>query len=75
MSDTGKRIPSLSEVKDIFRDTYNFYLKWRGINNADAWPQLIEEAEQLNRKYQCDLCQRMLVELVEIIEAEFMEKG
>ena len=62
-------------VRQIYKDTYNFYLKWKNISTYTDWPILIQEAGEIHKKYPYQICKRILLELVEIIEAEFMEKG
>jgi hypothetical protein len=62
-------------IRLIFKETYLFYTKWKSISNPADWSTLMQEARELNEKYPYPLCRRILLELVEIIEAEFMEKG
>lgn len=62
-------------VRLIFKETYLFYKKWKSISNPADWDALMQDAHELNEKYPYPLCRRILLELVEIIEAEFMEKG
>lgn len=75
MSDNNINIPSQSEVRQIFNDTYNvFYKKWKDISNPDDWVILMQEMRDIDNKYQCDLCRQILLELVKVIENEFKSK-
>lgn len=67
-------MPDKEQVKNIFRDTYNFYLKWIDISNPEDWVNLIQEANELDKKYQYPLCRQILLELVQVIEGEFKTK-
>jgi len=62
-------------VRMIFKETYNFYLKWKSISNLSDWGALMQEARELNVKYPYPLCRRILLELVEIIENEFKKRN
>lgn len=73
MSD--KKIPSPEEVRQIFHETYNiFYKKWHTISDPKQWVQLIQDVREIDRKYNCDLCRQMLIELVVCIESEFLKR-
>ena len=56
------------KVKVTFRDTYNFYVKWKSISSSSDWPILMQEARDLGSKYDFDLCRQILVELIKVIE-------
>ena len=72
---TVRRQVSLDEiVKLIYKDTYNFYQKWKSISSPAEWDALMEDVRDLNEKYPYPLCRRILLELVEIIEDGFKEK-
>ena len=75
MADNNKKIPSQEEVKRIFNDTYNvFYRNWKDISDPDQWAQLAQEMHEIDKKYNCDLCRQILLELVKVIEYEFLLK-
>lgn len=74
--ENSNNYPPQEEIRNIFNETYNiFYQKWKSISNPADWSTLMQDARELNKKYPYPLCRRILLELVEIIEAEFMEKG
>lgn len=73
--ENSNKYPSHVEIRNIFNETYNvFYKKWKSISNPADWDILMQEVRDLNRKYPYSLCQRILLELVEIIEDGFKEK-
>lgn len=76
MTEKVKHIPSHEEVRNIFNETYNvFYKKWRNISNQDDWPRLMQEMHEINDKYQCELCSKILLELVVVIQNEFLKRS
>lgn len=75
MAEKVKYIPSHEEVRSIFNETYNvFYKRWKNISNLDDWPRLMQEMHEIDQKYNCDLCRQILLELVVIIQEEFLKK-
>jgi hypothetical protein len=75
MTEKVKYIPSHEEVRQIFNETYNvFYRKWKDISNPDDWPKLMQEMHEIDDKYQCELCSKILLELVVVIQNEFLKK-
>ncbi|HBI73637.1 MAG TPA: hypothetical protein DDY59_10645 [Lachnospiraceae bacterium] len=70
-----KHILSHEEVRNIFNETYNvFYKKWRNISNPDDWPKLMQEMYEIDAKYDCDLCRQILLELVKVMQDEFLKR-
>jgi hypothetical protein len=64
-------IPSPSEVRQIFNETYNvFYKKWINPNTPYDPGLMLQEAHELNQKYDCELCRHMVADLIECIEDE-----
>lgn len=56
------------QVRLIFKDTYNFYLKWKGAGYSD---QMVSEVKELSRNYgDNDLVRHITVDLCTIIEQE-----
>lgn len=75
LTNNSNNYPSHEEIKNIFNEVYNvFYRKWKDISSKSDWPQLMQDARELNQKYPYILCQKMLLELVDIIEDGFKEK-
>lgn len=68
--DRSEKIPEPEQVRLIFKDTYNFYLRWRGALAQDTVDHMMQEAYTLEHKYDCSLCRRMLADLIEHIENE-----
>lgn len=68
-------IPSPIEVRQIFNEAYNvFYKKWINSNTPFNADQMMQEARELNQKYDCDLCRHMLADLIVCIEDEYRRR-
>ncbi|MDF2906813.1 MAG: hypothetical protein K0R34_2134 [Herbinix sp.] len=67
-------MPDNERVRLIFKDTYNFYLKWKDISNPEDWVILMKEMKEIDHRYDCDLCRQILLELVKVIENEFKSR-
>jgi len=75
MDENNKKIPSPTEVKQIFNEAYNiFYRKWHTISDQEQWVQLTQEMREIDQKYNCDLCRQILLELVVVIQEEFLKR-
>lgn len=74
MEENVKNNPTPEQVRLIFKDTYNFYLKWKDIDNDEDWNLLVEEEHELYRKYPFDLCKVNLKEFLIIIK-KYYEGG
>ena len=67
--------PDHETVKQIMNEVYNrFYLKWRKSMTEDNIDQILQEAREINQKYNCDLCRHMVVDLIECIEEEYKRR-
>ena len=66
------RNPSPTEVRSIFSVTYNFYLKWIAVKLVD-WDLVISESREIEGKYPYELTRKILVEIVNILEANQMK--
>ena len=66
--------PNNEQVRLIFKDTYNFYTKWIAVKEPD-WSEVMEEVYKLEAAYPFNLCRKILVEIVAIIEAKVMERS
>lgn len=65
----SKKIPSPEEVRQIFFEVYNsFYRKWINMNMPFDAEKMLQEAHELNSKYDCDLCRYMLTDLIICIQ-------
>lgn len=75
MDENNKKIPSPTEVKQIFNEAYNiFYRKWHTISDQEQWASLMQEMREIDNRYNCDLCRQILLELVKVIEDEFLKR-
>ncbi|WFR56408.1 hypothetical protein QA584_22770 [Anaerocolumna sp. AGMB13025] len=65
---------SPATVVQITTDTYNFFTKWDSQIDKEEfdWGQMRVDAIELTHKYNdCDLCRKVLLALMNIIEQEF----
>jgi len=67
------RNPSPTEVRSIFSDTYNFYTKWIAVKEID-WDLLLSESHEIELRYPFELTVKMLVELITIIETNYISQ-
>lgn len=75
ISDIAKNIPTQTEVRQIFNDTYNvFYKKWKDISAVDQWSLLMQDVRDINDKYPYRLCRDILLDLMECLEEEFRRR-
>ena len=70
-SGIGSQRAALEQARLIYKDTYNFYLKWKDINKDEDWNMLVEKEHGLYKKYPFKLCGEMLVEIMDIIEKTY----
>lgn len=66
-------IPNEGQVRLIFRETYNLYTKHKGICRREDFEILMQEVIELNNKHNCNLCLKILLEIVDCIEYYFMK--
>jgi len=67
------RNPSPKEVQLIYKDTYNFYLKWLAVKEPN-WEEVIIDSRGIEATYPFDLCRKILVEIIAILEKSYMER-
>lgn len=67
-----QRNPSQTEVRSIFSDTYTFYTKWIAVKEPD-WSEVIADSRAIEQKYNCELCCKILIELIAAIETAYMQ--
>jgi hypothetical protein len=62
--------------KEIFRDTYNYFLKYKDISLEDdvCWQKAIEESKVITKKYNSDLCNTMMIAILCRLEQRAKEK-
>lgn len=70
MTEKDNKIPSPSEVRQIFNDTYNvFYRKWINPDTPYDPAVMLQDARELNRKYEWQKIVN-ITELIVCIEEE-----
>ncbi|MDF2611341.1 MAG: hypothetical protein K0R92_2815 [Lachnospiraceae bacterium] len=76
MEDKVSNKPNPEQVRLIFKDTYNFYLKWKDIKSEDDFNQMWAAAKEINRNHgDCELCRNILINLCSNIKQEFKERS
>lgn len=68
MEQKVNKTPTPEQIRMIYKDTYNFYLKWKDINKEEDWDLLVKEEHELYKKYPFDLCKSILVEILTVIK-------
>lgn len=63
--------PGEVNVTGILSDTYTFYCKWINVWGDIQWSDCIKESHELSHKYNCDMCNEMLVQILDMIEKKF----
>lgn len=68
------QIPTPQQVKEIFSNVYLLYTKWIAVKEPD-WDKLIDESREIETRYPYELCRKMLVEVVSVIENSYMGRS
>jgi hypothetical protein len=67
--------PTNEQIRLIFKDTYNFYLNWKDIDNEEDWNILTDESREIEKRYPFDLCLKILIGILNIIEKDYMRRN
>lgn len=59
--------PTPEQVKDIFRDTYLFYIKYINIHTDSECRSMMKESNELYNKYPFEITKSMLIQICETI--------
>lgn len=66
------------KVKEIFWQCYNvFWNKWKSMEftrQSPEWEDVIKESRDLMKKYNCDLCNHIICDLITELEDRYKEK-
>ena len=66
------------KVKEIFWQCYNvFWNKWKSMEltrQSPEWEDVIKESGDLMKKYNCDLCNHIICDLITELEDRYKEK-
>ena len=63
--------PKELDTTSILTDTYNFFQRWQKCWGDIQWATCLDEAKVLEKKHNQDMCNDMLVQLIDIIEKQF----
>lgn len=75
MDNKAAQTPTPEQIRLIFKETYNFFTKYNNIHKDEEWEELIKKTHELYKKYPFKLCEKLLVELLEVIEKYNKEKS
>ena len=64
--------PNPRQVQQIYKDTYNFFTKYAGMVDIDH-DAMIAEVRAIEAQYPFELCRKLLVEDVAIIDGYYRE--
>lgn len=67
MEEKEKILPNQEQIRLIYKDTYNLYLKYKDSVEDNEWNRFIYETNKLYKKYPFDLCKVMVTELLDIV--------
>ena len=65
--------PGELNTTGILTDTYNFYMKWYQVWGDIQWSECVEESHKISHKYNCDMVDEMLVQILDVLEKKFSE--
>lgn len=67
MEEKVKVLPNQEQIRLIYKDTYNLYLKYKDSKEDNEWNRFIYETDKLYKKYPFNLCKVMVMELLDIV--------
>lgn len=70
----SKNIPTPEQVKLIFKETYNLYMKYKNCSKAEEYQSLLNETRELYIMYPFDLCKNIICDLLEVISKSIDEQ-
>lgn len=60
--------PTPEEVKGIYANCYLLFEKYKNATSDEDFEKLADGGREISRKYNCELCNKMLVETLIVIE-------
>jgi cytidine deaminase len=63
-----KKYPQPQDVKQIFSAVYLLYIKWIAVK-PNEMDKVIAEAREISDKYPCELCRKMLAEVIAVLQS------
>lgn len=73
--DDNVKTPTQEQVRLIFKYTYLIYTKYKGSTTNQEFESLRKECLELEKQYPFPLCHNILMDLLNIIEGHFKERG
>lgn len=71
MADTNKNVPTPEQVRLIFKYTYMIYVKYKNSKSDQDFLNLVKACHELQRRFPFKLCEKVLLEICNIIEEEY----
>lgn len=62
-----KNMPTEEQVRLIFKETYNLYIKYKNCSKDEEFKSLLDVVHELSIKYPFELCENILCNLMNII--------
>jgi hypothetical protein len=70
----AKDFPDQEQTKQIFKDTYNFYMKYKHCSTEKEWDECVNEISELSKKHPFELCENILTAIIHIINIKEVVK-
>lgn len=74
MADTDKNVPTPEQVRLIFKYTYMIYVKYKSSKSDQDFLNLVKVCHELQRRFPFKLCEKVLLEICNIIEEEYKKR-
>jgi hypothetical protein len=74
MDSKVKNNPTPDQVKDIFKYTYLIYTKYKDSKTDQDFHNLLKECHELQAKYHFELCEKILLEVCEVIDRDYKSR-
>lgn len=68
------RNPTPAEVKNIFKYTYLLFDKYKDAKTEQDFEMLVEEARKIQAQYPFQICEKIIVEVLSVIETYWREQ-
>lgn len=58
----------------IEKDCFNYFNKWKNVYKDEDWFELNKEHKVIRAKYNCELCDSLIKEILNILEKQYLDK-
>ncbi|GAA4294190.1 hypothetical protein GCM10023142_31010 [Anaerocolumna aminovalerica] len=74
MADTKENIPTPEQIRLIFKYTYMIYDKYKNAKSDQDFQSLVKACHDLLRRLPFKLCEKILLEICNVIEKEYKNR-